>query len=87
MGEGSVLVQLGFLKDNFVTSPVPKSAERTSHAYALCRPYATDFFSETAKIFHWLDGRVWIIHFTNTNASYLEQSIDAFESNSSKDLF
>lgn len=44
MGEGSVSVQLGFLKDDFVTSLVPKSAKRTSHVYALCRPYATDFF-------------------------------------------
>lgn len=86
MGEGSVSVQLGFLKD-FVTSPVPKSAKRTSHVYALCRPYATDFFFETTKILHWLDGSVCIMHFTNTNASWLEQSIDAFESNSSKDLF
>lgn len=44
MGEGSASVQLGFLKVDFVTSPVPKSAKRTSHVYALCRPYATDFF-------------------------------------------
>lgn len=45
------------------------------------------FFSESAKILHCPDGSVCIIHFTNTNASCLEQSMDAFESNSSKDLF
>lgn len=45
------------------------------------------FFFETTKILHWLDGSVWIMHFTNTNAPCLEQSRDGFESNLSKDLF
>lgn len=44
---------------------------RTSHA--LCTTYATDFFCQlTAKIFHWLDRGVWIMHISNINISSLE---------------
>jgi len=45
---------------------------RTSHAHALYTTYATDFFCQrTAKIFHWLDRGVWIMHISNTNISSL----------------
>lgn len=55
-GGGSALVRLRFLKDDFMTSPAPRPAERTSHVYTLCRPYATDSFlwnSQNFSLVRW----------------------------------